>query len=95
MRTAREQKIAYMVDAAYREENVGRIIALVRGADQLFIDSMTVIGGFTACPILLSPKRAARATSLRLTAPCFDVNQSDQAATIQLQDRIHNGPLLW
>jgi ribonuclease Z len=38
LRTARGQKIAYVVDAAYHEENVGRIIALARGADQLFIE---------------------------------------------------------
>lgn len=37
MRTARGQKIAYVVDAAYHEENVDRIVALARGADQLFI----------------------------------------------------------
>jgi ribonuclease Z len=39
LRTARGQKIAYVVDAAYHEENVGRIIALARGADQLFIEA--------------------------------------------------------
>ena len=32
-------KIAYVVDAAYHEENVGSIIALARGADQLFIEA--------------------------------------------------------
>ncbi len=36
---ARGQKIAYVVDAAYHEENVGRIIALACGADQLFIEA--------------------------------------------------------
>ena len=39
LRTARGQKIAYVVDAAYHEENVDRIIALARGADQLFIEA--------------------------------------------------------
>jgi ribonuclease Z len=39
LRTARGQKIAYVVDAAYHEENIGRIIALARGADQLFIEA--------------------------------------------------------
>ena len=39
LRTAPGQKIAYVVDAAYHEENVGRIIALARGADQLFIEA--------------------------------------------------------
>jgi len=39
LRTARGQKIAYVVDAAYHEENVGKIIALARGADQLFIEA--------------------------------------------------------
>ena len=39
LRTARGQKIAYVVDAAYHEENVGSIIALARGADQLFIEA--------------------------------------------------------
>jgi ribonuclease Z len=33
LRTACGQKIAYVVDAAYHEENIGRIIALARGAD--------------------------------------------------------------
>ena len=39
LRTAPGQKIAYVVDAAYHEENVDRIIALARGADQLFIEA--------------------------------------------------------
>jgi ribonuclease Z len=39
LRTARGQKIAYVVDAAYHEENVDRILALARGADQLFIEA--------------------------------------------------------
>ncbi len=39
LRTARGQKIAYVVDAAYHEANVERIIALVGGADQLFIET--------------------------------------------------------
>ena len=39
LRTAPGQKIAYVVDAAYHEENVGRIIAIARGADQLFIEA--------------------------------------------------------
>ena len=39
LRTARGQKIAYIVDAAYHERNVGKIIALARGADQLFIEA--------------------------------------------------------
>jgi len=39
LRTAPGQKIAYVVDAAYHEENVGSIIALARGADQLFIEA--------------------------------------------------------
>jgi ribonuclease Z len=39
LRTARGQKIAYVVDAAYHEANVERIIALVRGADRLFIET--------------------------------------------------------
>jgi ribonuclease Z len=39
LRTARGQKIAYVVDAAYHEQNVDRIIALVQSADQLFIEA--------------------------------------------------------
>ena len=39
LRTTRGQKIAYVVDAAYHEENVGKIITLARGADQLFIEA--------------------------------------------------------
>lgn len=39
LRTARGQKIAYVVDAAYHEDNVDRIVALARGADQLFIEA--------------------------------------------------------
>jgi len=39
LRTARGQKIVYVVDAAYHEENIGRIVALARGADQLFIEA--------------------------------------------------------
>jgi ribonuclease Z len=39
LRTGRGQKIAYVVDAAGHEPNVLRIIALARGADQLFIEA--------------------------------------------------------
>jgi ribonuclease Z len=39
LRTARGQKIAYVVDAAYHEKNIDRIVALARGADQLFIEA--------------------------------------------------------
>jgi ribonuclease Z len=39
LRTGRGQKIAYVVDAAYHEKNVDKIIALARGADQLFIEA--------------------------------------------------------
>jgi ribonuclease Z len=39
LRTARGQKIAYVVDAAYHDRNVERIIALVQSADQLFIEA--------------------------------------------------------
>jgi ribonuclease Z len=39
LRTARGQKIAYVVDAAYHEQNVDRIIALAQNADQLFIEA--------------------------------------------------------
>ena len=40
LRTAPGQTIAYVVDAAYHERNVERIVALARGADQLFIEAM-------------------------------------------------------
>src|SRR5262245_1147136 len=36
LRTARGQKIAYVVDAAYHDQNIDRIVALASGADQLF-----------------------------------------------------------
>jgi ribonuclease Z len=39
LRTGRGQKIAYVVDAVWHERNVSRIIALARGADQLFIEA--------------------------------------------------------
>src|SRR5215467_3634674 len=39
LRTARGQKIAYVVDAAYHEKNIDRIVALARGADQLFMEA--------------------------------------------------------
>jgi len=39
LRTGRGQKIAYVVDAAYHEKNVDKIITLARGADQLFIET--------------------------------------------------------
>jgi ribonuclease Z len=39
LRTARGQKFAYVVDAAYHEVNISRIIALACGADQLFIEA--------------------------------------------------------
>ena len=39
LRTARGQKIAYVVDAAYHEKNIDRIVALAHGADQLFIEA--------------------------------------------------------
>jgi ribonuclease Z len=39
LRTARGQKIAYVVDAAYHDQNIDRIIALAGGSDQLFIEA--------------------------------------------------------
>jgi len=39
LRTARGQKIAYAVDLAYDERNIKNVIALVRDADQLFIEA--------------------------------------------------------
>ena len=39
LRTARGQKIAYVVDLAYDEQNVEKVIALARDADQLFIEA--------------------------------------------------------
>src|SRR6516165_4319138 len=41
MRVTSGRKIAYVVDCAFTEENVGRIVALAKGADVLFIE-----GGF-------------------------------------------------
>jgi ribonuclease Z len=39
LRTARGHRIAYVVDAAFHETNIARIIELARGADQLFIET--------------------------------------------------------
>jgi ribonuclease Z len=39
LRTGRGQKIAYVVDAAWHDRNVSRILALSHGADQLFIEA--------------------------------------------------------
>jgi ribonuclease Z len=39
LRTARGQKFAYVVDAASHEKNIDRIVALARGADQLFMEA--------------------------------------------------------
>ena len=39
LRTARGHRIAYVVDAAFHQSNVAKIIELARGADQLFIET--------------------------------------------------------
>ena len=39
LRTARGQKIAYLVDFTYSERNVDKAVALARDADQLFIEA--------------------------------------------------------
>jgi ribonuclease Z len=39
LRTARGQKIAYVVDIAYHDQNIGKVIALAHDADQLFIEA--------------------------------------------------------
>jgi ribonuclease Z len=39
LRTTRGQKIAYVVDLAYDEQNIGNVVALARDADQLFIEA--------------------------------------------------------
>lgn len=39
LHTARGQRIAYVTDAAYHEQNVSKIIALAHGAEQLFIEA--------------------------------------------------------
>jgi ribonuclease Z len=39
LRIGRGQKIAYVVDAAYHDQNIDRIVALARGADQFFIEA--------------------------------------------------------
>src|SRR6516164_7172341 len=39
LRTARGQKIAYVVDLAYDERNIENVVALARDADQLFIEA--------------------------------------------------------
>src|SRR5262245_53890662 len=39
LRTARGQKIAYVVDLAYDAQNIENVVALARDADQLFIEA--------------------------------------------------------
>src|SRR5262249_5623458 len=39
LRTARGQKIAYVVDIAYYDQNIEKVIALAYDADQLFIEA--------------------------------------------------------
>jgi ribonuclease Z len=39
LRTARGQKIAYVVDLAYDQQNIEKVVALARNADQLFIEA--------------------------------------------------------
>jgi ribonuclease Z len=39
LRTARGQKIAYVVNAGYHDQNIDRIVALAIGADQFFIEA--------------------------------------------------------
>jgi ribonuclease Z len=39
LRTARGQKIAYVVDVAWEEQNIEKVVALARDADQLFIEA--------------------------------------------------------
>jgi ribonuclease Z len=39
LRTARGQKIAYVVDLAYYAQNIENVVALARDADQLFIEA--------------------------------------------------------
>jgi ribonuclease Z len=39
LRIARGDRIAYVVDAAFHETNLARIVELARGADQLFIEA--------------------------------------------------------
>jgi ribonuclease Z len=39
LRSARGHRIAYVVDAAFHESNIARIVELARGADQLFIET--------------------------------------------------------
>ena len=39
LRTARGQKIAYVVDLSYDERNIENVVALARDADQLFIEA--------------------------------------------------------
>jgi ribonuclease Z len=39
LRTARGQKIAYVVDLAYDERNIKNVVALARDADLLFIEA--------------------------------------------------------
>ena len=57
MKISSGRKIAYVVDCAYTERNIDRIVKLAKGADALFIE-----GGFLECDT------AAAAARRHLTA---------------------------
>lgn len=57
LRVTAGEKLAYVVDAAYHQENVERIVGLARGADQLFIEA-----------VFLQEDAAIAARRLHLTA---------------------------
>ncbi len=57
LRVASGEKLAYVVDAAYHQDNVERIVALARGADLLFIEA-----------VFLEEDAAIAARRLHLTA---------------------------
>ena len=40
LRTARGHRIVYVVDAAFHQSNIAKIVELARGADQLFIETV-------------------------------------------------------
>lgn len=88
LRTARGQKVAYVVDLAYDELNVEKVVALVREADQLFIEApfLDVDADIAAARRHLTARQAgqiARQAGVRKLIPFhFSARYRDRAAEL-------------
>lgn len=88
LRTARGQKVAYVVDLAYDELNVEKVVALVREADQLFIEApfLDVDADIAAARRHLTARQAgqiARQAGVRRLIPFhFSARYRDRAAEL-------------